>query len=178
MLQQFRSGDSDAVAHVAALTRLVVRSSAYYIPAGEREDVAQEAVLDIYRTVTRPGFGLRRNLDAIVRSIAHRRCVDWLRRQRAASPIGPDVAAESTRPDRILASKETAELILRTLERLGPSCRDLIRLRVVEDLSFRRIAERLERTEGGVRTRMYKCLREARRIFRELGGTDSAESRR
>ena len=52
--------------------------------------------------------------------------------------------------------------------RLSDACRELIRMRGREGLSYRQIARRQERTEGAVRNQMSRCLARARQILEEI----------
>ena len=65
-------------------------------------------------------------------------------------------------------SREETGRALRALRAVGTSCLELIRLRYRQDLPYRDIAERLGRTEHGVRSQMYKCLQKAKALFDKL----------
>ena len=54
------------------------------------------------------------------------------------------------------------------LESLPGTCRELITRRTVEGLSYREIARMKGRSEQGLRNQLYKCLKRARDMFREL----------
>lgn len=168
LVQGFLRGDMEATLRVAAVVRRVVSDRGYYIPFGEREDVVQQVLLDTYRAITRPGFTLEREFVNFVRSISCRRCVDWMRRQRPTTELTFRVADERANPHEQLTVKETIELGRRVLLGLSERCRDLIRLRIKEGLSYHDIAERTDSSEGAVRNRMYKCLQRARQVLAEI----------
>jgi RNA polymerase sigma-70 factor (ECF subfamily) len=168
-LTRFVSGESDAVSWVTTISRHVVNDHAYSIPYDERPDIVQEAVLHVYRAVTRPGFRLRQEFEAVVRSITYRRCIDWKRRRRETALLDPEAHHGTVPgPDGSVLDKETLARGRQVLADLGESCRQLIRLRARDELSYRQIAERLGRSEGGLRNQMYKCLRRARAILEQL----------
>jgi RNA polymerase sigma factor (sigma-70 family) len=169
VLLRFLNGSPAAVARVASTMRRVVRGGAYSIPESEHEDLIQESVLHAYRACSAPGFALRSDFDSFVCSIAYRRCIDWLRRQRVTTSLNPETAGHGEPPDESLALKETISLGRQILDRISDACRELMRLRMSDDLPYRAIAERLRTTEGAVRTRMYRCLAEARTIVEDLG---------
>jgi RNA polymerase sigma factor (sigma-70 family) len=172
LLFHFRNGSPEAVAHVATLMRRVVRGGAYNVPESEHEDLVQEALLHAYRASTAPDFTLRSDFDSFICSIMYRRCVDWLRHRRVMNRAKPEVAHRARLPDESLEMKQTIELGRRVLEALSTTCRELLRLRMSEDLPYRVIANRLDTTEGAVRTRMYRCLAAAKRSFQALGGAN------
>jgi RNA polymerase sigma-70 factor (ECF subfamily) len=165
LVQGFLHGDAEATVRVAAVARRVVGDRGYYIRSGEREDVVQQVLLDTYRAVTRPGFVLQREFASLVRSIACRRCVDWMRRERPTVGLTPGIADDRANPHERLKVQETIELGRRALRDLSERCRELIRMRIRDGLSYRSIAERLRSSEGAVRNRMYKCLQRAKRIL-------------
>jgi len=165
LLRRFRAGDRDAILTVARLARGVVGHRGYYIPPTEREDLIQEAVIQTYRAVADPGFQPTLAVEAFVRSVAQRRCVDWVRRRRPMELINPATAATAPDPERETISAERRARARAALAALGFSCRQLIRLRVREGLTYKEIAARLSRTEQGVRVQMYKCLKRAKELL-------------
>ena len=167
-LRGFLDGDPEAVSRIAAIARRVVGDRAYLIPDADRQDLVQECLVQLYRTCERPGFRLEEGMEALVRAIAYRRCVDWMRRRRPTVSLNPETPDRSTGPERDLAEKETIERGRRVLERLGTRCREIIRMRAIEELSYRQVAERLGKSEGATRNIMYRCLQEARRILESL----------
>lgn len=169
-LDAFVHGDRDAIAEVAKRVRRVVSDRGYWIPRDERDDVVQEAVVRVYQAVSMPGFRLERGFEAYVTAVAHHACVDWLRRHRPSEPIDPHTESSEPGPLRAIANRERLERGRRILRLLGNSCRQVIRLRVRDRLSHREIAERLGRSERGVRSQLYKCLERARRFRRRLEG--------
>lgn len=168
--RRFLLGERDAVAQVAALARGVVRSRSYAVPRAEQDDLAQEVVLQVYRSLGAPGLVLAEGLPAFVRSIAHRRLVDWVRRQRAARRVTVSPIAPLPAPDETAIARERLDLGRAVLRQLSADCRTIMRLRACDGLSHRAIAERLGRSEGGVRNLLSTCLQEARRFLEEAKG--------
>lgn len=171
ILGRFLDGEPDAVSRVATVARFVVGDRAYVIPKADRQDLVQECLVHVYGTCRRPEFRLEESLEAFVRTVAYRRCVDWMRRQRPAVPVSSSIADPSKGPEVRVAEKETIELGRQVLQALGRSCREIIRLRTAEALSYREVADRLGRSEGAARNMMYRCLQEARAILEALEGS-------
>ena len=160
---RFRLGERDAVAAVTKLARVMVGERGYYIPEDHREDVIQDILIGVHQAVSSPDFRLDRGFTALVRSITHRRCVDWLRSNRQPELVDPPDPPSG--PDTIVLNRERRGAATRVIRALGPSCRRLIRLRIYREMGYRQIAELLERTELGVRVQFHKCLRRARDLY-------------
>lgn len=165
LFQRFLEGDPAAVTRVESLIERVVRFRGYYIPASERGDLVQEVLLDVWQAINEKGFSLSKNLDALVRSVAYRSCVDWVRRCRPTEAVDPQAPDETQRPDREVLVREQVLLGRQVLRELRPPCRELFGQFVAGGSTYRDIADRQGRTEGAVRTQMAQCLKEARELL-------------
>lgn len=128
------------------------------------EDLAQETLLVAWRDADR----LRKpdSRPAWMNGIARNLCRDWLRRQaRSASLMDAsgssaeslsDVADAELDLEVELERSELATLLDRALELLPPETRQVMILRLVEDLPQREVAERLEASEGAVAVRLHR----------------------
>lgn len=168
LLRRFVDGEPEAVSRVATMAKYVVGDRAYVIPETDRQDLVQECLVHVYRACRPPDFRLEESLEAFVRTVAYRRCVDWMRRRRPAIPINPGMPDPSEGPHERVVETETVERGRRVLRSLGKTCREIIRMRAVEALSYREVAERLGKSEGAARNLMYRCLQEARAILEAL----------
>lgn len=169
--ERFRRGEPEVISAVARLARHMVGEKGYFVPLDDREDLVQEILIHVHRALSEPGFQLRHGLEAFIRVVAHRRCVDWMRRYKPVDPIDAEAKSTNPGPERVLLSKERIARGVLVLRALGSSCLELIRLRVRDGLSYREMAARLARTEGGIRSQMYKCLKRARLLLEQAGGT-------
>jgi RNA polymerase sigma-70 factor (ECF subfamily) len=160
--QRFRRGEPEAVREVAGIVRRVVACRGYYVPAQERDDLVQETIVHAVRAASEPGFEARLGFAAFVRSLAHRRCVDWMRGYRSIAPLNPSLSSTEPSPERQAMARESMGAIGRALASLGYACRQLLRLRLLSGLSHREIAVRLESTEGSVRVRFHNCVKSLR----------------
>ena len=160
------SGDPAAAARVVAVARQVVAHRGYFIPASDRPDIIQDVLLDVWRALSRPDFRRGPDFDGFVRTVTYRRCVDWVRRKRTEQALTADPQPQTVASaDSELLTRELLDQGREVLRSLQESCRELMRLRIVEELPYRGIAERLGRTEGALRNHMYNCLKEAKRIL-------------
>ena len=135
----------------------------------ELDDVAQEAVLQIWRKLdTYAGrsrldswiFGFVRN--EVLRALARRRS-----RLTVAAATGPDdAAAGGEAADPPAGPDEDAELLWKALGGLDDDSRRLLRLRFEEGWSFRRIGEASDLPLGTIRNRIYRSIEQLRERLR------------
>lgn len=167
LLARYRDGDGEALARIRDFARWVVYERGYFVPYPERDDLLQEVLLDVYRAASAPGFRLRHGVEAFVRSVAHRRCIDWVRRRRWSAEALPPTDRTTPGPEGDALARERLELARRVLAKLSPACRELI-VKRTEGLSYAEIAHDEGSSEQAMRNRLYKCLQKARRLFRQL----------
>lgn len=179
--RRFLAGDAAVIGDVRRTIARVVAFDGYFIPRHEREDVVQEALLSLWRTVVSPGFDAsREDLTPIAREVALRRCVDWMRRRSrtprttsisgnpgAGAPV-VDQAPGMERPDDAVAAMERTTLKERVIAALREPCRLLIQMHVDEGLDYAEIARRQGRSEAAVRRQWCDCLGEARRLRHQI----------
>lgn len=164
----FRAGDPVAIGRVTRLVSAVVHSRGFFIPAGERAEVIQAAMVQLWDAVACMGEAEPREFDAFVRALAYRRCVDWVRRHRSTEPVGADAVSSVADPEATLLADEKLRIGRFVLEALDTRCRELIRMHSEQDLTFRQIAEAQGRLEKTVRNQMSKCLARARDLIERM----------
>ncbi len=165
---RFRAGDPATIGRVTRLVSMVIHSRGFFIPVGERVEVIQAAMVQLWDAVASMGDAEPREFGAFVRALAYRRCVDWVRRHRITEPVGPDTASPGPDPEAILLADEKVKIGRFVLDALDTPCRDLIRMHSEEDLTFRQIAESQGRLEKTVRNQMSKCLAKARDLIERI----------
>ncbi len=159
LLQRFLDGDTHAHRTVTSWVRDVVDFRAWGMTREEREDVVQQSVIDAWRAASQSEFLVRVGLRAMVRNIAARRCVDWIRRRRTYVDLPDDLpdAADDTH-DAVHRARVHAILL-----DLRPACRDLLQLHYLDDLTYQQIAQRMNRAVGTIKARVFGCMREIQR---------------
>jgi RNA polymerase sigma-70 factor (ECF subfamily) len=132
----------------------------------QSEEVAQEALLEVWRTAGRfdpaRGAGL-----AWVMTIAHRRAVDRVRSERAAAEREARAASAADPPpaDEVAEAVESsleAERVRRCLDGLSGAQRESITLAYYSGLSYPQVASMLGVALGTVKTRIRDGLRRLR----------------
>lgn len=139
---------------VLGIARGVVRDPA------QAEEVAQEALLDVWRTAAR--FDARRGSgQGWVMTLAHRRAVDRVRShqaaaQREARAAGPDISYDVV--TETVEARLDAERVRRCLGSLTDLQRESITLAYYGGYTYREVAGLLEVAVGTVKTRMRDGL--------------------
>ncbi|MGW2926228.1 sigma-70 family RNA polymerase sigma factor [Streptomyces fungicidicus] len=141
---------------VYGLVRRVVRDPA------QSEEVAQEALLELWRSAARfdPGRGTALSW---VLTLAHRRAVDRVRSARVAGEREQREARRGPGPafDQVAEEVEAGlerEWVRRCLDRLTALQRQSVTLAYYDGYTYREVAERLSLPLGTVKTRMRDGL--------------------
>ena len=138
---------------------------AYFGSADEAEDVAQEALLRLWRYAESMDGGC--DLSRLAARIAKWCCVDIDRRRRAfAPPPLPGWDAEAAHsPHDELVGKETQQLLDKAISQLSPRERELFEMQQLEGLPADEIAQRT----GVSKTSVQSMVSRARKkVFDEL----------
>jgi RNA polymerase sigma-70 factor, ECF subfamily len=79
-------------------------------------------------------------------------------RQLMQKPVWRPIQADNS-PDEAVLHREKIDHVRRQLDRLSPELREVVHLKIFEDLTFSAIAEKLELPLGTVLTRMRTALK-------------------
>ena len=166
LLRRFLLGETTACRSVERWAWEIVYFKHYYIPHDEREDLVQQTIADVWSAVSSPDFALSRGLRSLVRAIAGRRCVDYLRRHRPTAELEDEAADPGPGPYEDLFRKDERARVRWALQELGRKCQELIRLHFLEELTYAEIAARREKAESTMRVHMFTCMKKIRRLLR------------
>ncbi|MFW6012074.1 MAG: RNA polymerase sigma factor [bacterium] len=147
------------------------------IPGQERDDLEQEVMAEIWQAVNRSRFDFSAGFWGFVEVVTSRRCIDWLRTRRETLPLPEEVVSPHRGQLRQTLEHERSELASEVLAALDPRCRELITLRLRDDLSYAEIARATGKTEGALRVQLYRCIHRARTLLKRLGDQGSNEQR-
>lgn len=120
------------------------------------QDVTQEVFVHVWEHPSRFDSD-RGGFHAWVSVIAHRRAVDWVRREAAQrrSPRPPDEPPEpAPGPAEIVVSSLLRALIRRAVDALPPAQRRAVRLAYFEGHTYRQVAAALGIPEGTAKSRL------------------------
>ena len=175
LLRQFLAGHTAATRQVESWAREVIRYKAYRLYQTDADDIVQQTVIAVWRAASRDGFSLQIGFKAFVRHVAIARCIDAVRRTRPTAELTAEVADTALAPylDQVFASDEGARLRY-ALMQLGESCQEVIRLHFYEEMQYAAIAETLGRAEATMRVRMFNCIKDIRKILRDLDAGPAA----
>ena len=157
--------DGEAYAYAREQAGLVVRGYRK-IPSSEQQDIIQTVLAKACQAMARPDFEFQKDPAALIRTLAHRACINWFRKRRPDVPMEIDRPSLSPLPLEKVIANERRELATEILKQLSPGCRELIEKHVFQGLSYGEIAAATGRTEGALRVEMHKCLGKARELSR------------
>ena len=169
LIARCTSGDESACADLVAAHQRMVYSLALNLLGDPDEalDLSQEVFLRVFRTLSRfrGQSALRTWIYRIVINQARNRQRWWRRRRRQDQvslddylrTFGDVESRHDVRPDRLLASKETAARIRRALDRLPFDQRTALVLREVDGLRYEEIAFSLDVAIGTVKSRLTRA---------------------
>jgi len=162
LLRRVARGDEGAFANlydqlaprVYGLIRRIVRDPA------QAEEVAQEALVDVWRTAARydPARG---SVVSWVLTIAHRRAVDRVRAEQATAERTRRVAVADVAFDDVVEAATTRfeqQQVRRCLGSLTDLQREAVNLAYYRGFTYREVAELLETGLPTVKTRMRDAL--------------------
>jgi RNA polymerase sigma factor (sigma-70 family) len=168
--RRLQRGDPAAVREVRRRVTRILAHSGLAVPEDERDDLEQDVMTDVWQAVNRSHFDVSAGFWGFVELVTSRRSIDWLRARREKRSLPEEITSPVTGPLGRALERERSELASEVLTALDPQCRELITLRLRDDLSYREIARTTGKTEGALRVQLYRCVRQARRIWERLRG--------
>ena len=157
--------------------------------AEDAADITQEAFLKAWRNLG--SFHGEASFSTWLYRLASNACMDQLRSMRRR-PVGSltvtddegeeqtmDVPDSAPSPEESLISKEERSLLQEAMSALDPQERQILTLRVVNDLSYTEISEVLDLKEGTVKSRLARARDHLRKKLESFGNkTDFATSKK
>ena len=175
-----RHGDADAfeqlvVAYEGPVYRLALRMCG---SAEDAREVAQDAFLAAWRGL--PAFRGDSRFSSWLYRLTTNAAIDFLRREKhhlgnlplEEAPERPD----PRQPELLAEQREQQEALQRALDQLSPEHRQVLLLRVVQQMSYDEIAQALSLESGTVKSRISRARRQLREILLRQGNffSDSA----
>jgi len=116
------------------------------------EELLQETFFQAYKSLSRfrGDAKLSTWLFGIARNVLHR---EWGRKQH----MSPGHRTDPHTPESIFSDQESEQELLRALDQLPSPYREVVILRIFNELSFREIGEVLQRDENWARVTFYRA---------------------
>lgn len=140
---------------------------------GQAEDLAQEALLTVWRKAQ--SFDARKaTASTWIFTIARNLRIDTLRRGRLAANgqrqlLGPDgLLGEVDQPDRIMQASQYAERLRQAMKGLSPEQYRLLQMAFFEDMPHQEIAKTLNIPLGTVKSRIRRSMMVLREVLEDL----------
>lgn len=144
----------------------------------QARDVVQDAFIKLIQAMR--GKKEIRNEKSWLYKVCHNLALDYLRKKKKRYEKKEQVltftapGAEQP-PDKQLNSKEENKLVRASISRLNERERQILNLKIKDDLSYREIAKKLDLTVSNVGFILHKTMKKLALIFKE---TDEQEVRR
>jgi len=177
LMEQLNVGREDALAElVRRYQQDVFRFCLHYLKNVEvAKEMTQETFLRVY--AARDRFDVARRFKPWMLCIARNLCLNEIKRKKAVQMETLEEYASASREDtgeigqtamdgpaEVLMADERRAALSRALEGLADDAREIVKLRFFERMQARDIAEIIDSTEGAVRTRLHRILRQLREV--------------
>ena len=175
LMGQLSAGDDQALVElVKRYQNDVFRFSLHYLKNVEvAKEMAQETFLRVY--TARDRFDVTRKFKPWLLCIARNLCLNELKRKKTVQMETLESYASSAReesgnvlqapedgPAELVMTHERHSALMAALDRLPADSCEMIKLRYFQRLSAREIAEIMDSTEGAIRTRLHRVLKQLR----------------
>ena len=189
LIRRAQQGDNGAFEELLLLHQKKVYNLCLRMSANPDDalDLSQEAFLRAWRSLGQYQF--EASFSTWLFRLTSNICIDFLRRKKrrqetslTESYDGSDEGAELSVPDaqpgpeQQAMTNETKIELARAMEQLSPEHREILQLRVVEDLQYEQIADILGVRVGTVKSRLARARLSFRKILKAGNYFDSASS--
>ncbi len=147
-------------------------SKSYGLSDEDAEDMVQEILLKVYKN--RDTYAEKHAVSTWIYTIARNTCIDFLRKSQKPRPVEMDIDKIIQLPDRKnLNPEETStkgelrSLIASFIENLPENDRELVFLKMFEDLPYREISAITGRPTGTIKYRFSSIRKQLRQFLGE-----------
>ena len=185
LIRRAQQGDNDAFEELLLLHQKKVYNLCLRMSANPDDalDLSQEAFLRAWRSLGQYQF--EASFSTWLFRLTSNICIDFLRRQETSltesyddSDEGAELAVPDAQPgpEQQAMTNETKIELARAMEQLSPEHREILQLRVIEDLQYEQIADILGVRVGTVKSRLARARLSFRKILKAGNYFDSASS--
>ena len=189
LIRRAQQGDNGAFEELLLLHQKKVYNLCLRMSANPDDalDLSQEAFLRAWRSLGQYQF--EASFSTWLFRLTSNICIDFLRRKKRRQETSltesyddSDEGAELSVPDaqpgpeQQAITNETKIELARAMEQLSPEHREILQLRVIEDLQYEQIADILGVRVGTVKSRLARARLSFRKILKAGNYSDSASS--
>ena len=189
LIRRAQQGDNGAFEELLLLHQKKVYNLCLRMSANTDDalDLSQEAFIRAWRSLGQYQF--EASFSTWLFRLTSNICIDFLRRKKRRQETSltesyddSDEGAELSVPDmqpspeQQAMTNETKIELARAMERLSPEHREILQLRVIEDLQYEQIADILGVRVGTVKSRLARARLSLRKILKAGNYFDSASS--
>lgn len=189
LIRRAQQGDNGAFEELLLLHQKKVYNLCLRMSANPDDalDLSQEAFLRAWRSLGQYQF--EASFSTWLFRLTSNICIDFLRRKKRRQETSltesyddSDEGAELSvpdaqpRPEQQAMTNETKIELARAMEQLSPEHREILQLRVIEDLQYEQIADILGVRVGTVKSRLARARLSFRKILKAGNYFDSASS--
>ena len=191
LIRRAQQGDNSAFEQLLLLHQKKVYNLCLRMSANPDDalDLSQEAFIKAWRSIGQYQF--EASFSTWLFRLTSNVCIDFLRRKKRRqetsltesyddSDEGEEFSLPDTAPlpEEQAITNETKIALAQAMERLGPEHREILQLRVVEDLPYEQIAEILDIRVGTVKSRLARARLALRKILKAGNYFSEASSER
>ena len=131
------------------------------------EDITEETFIKTWESLSRiyQGDGKIDNLHAWLYRIAKNLVIDFYRKNKPESIVGPTIPAKLLSPEETAIDQEQITRIMNALQKMKPDLQQIIILRLINDLSHREIASIIGISEAHSRILLCRALKKLKEIL-------------
>ncbi len=164
VVKRAKAGDTQAFETIIEAFQDVVYTKAYYI-MGNRDDaldIMQSVFLKVLLSIRRFRGGSL--LSTWIYRITVNTCLRELKKRKRVPPLEVDISLTPT--DRTIQSDDE-DIAMKTLAKLPEPYRIILVLREMEDLSFKKIANKLKITPNLAKVRAFRAKKRFKQLMKE-----------
>lgn len=187
-IQKAAKGDANAFEELVLRYQTQVYNLCYRMTgnAEDAADLTQDAFVKVWKHLG--SFQFDSSFSTWLYRLATNCCLDFLRSQKRKPTISLvveneedgeqtiDIEADGPTPEEQVISREEREELLWAMNQLDDEQRQILTLRVVNDLSYTDIAEILNIKEGTVKSRLSRARENLRKKLLEAGNKNNSRA--
>ena len=138
-------------------------------------DAENISYIKLYEYVCKPGFLLKRSLNALIKTIVNHICLSIVRGnskfiEKTVEEL--ELPDDMANPEELQEIRKRAEIIKDMIRLLDKKCQRLFILHFGERKTYREIARLMNTTESAIKQLMIRCKEKAENILKKYFGID------